>query len=394
MAQEIIVEDSAEILSDSIYVEEMPLDSLPFKQRAVLRLDKLMKSSLLETTQLGLMIYDLDADSVLYAHNERQLLRPASTMKILTAIAAIDRLGNKYRFKTSVSYTGERNSNNLHGNIYLKGGMNPALEDYDVECMIESITQLGIDTIHGSLIADRSFKDSDLLGEGWCWDDDNPVLSPMVFRSKDSLFEVLKSRLIARGIIIMGNDSTAATPSNAKTIIERSSPIEPILTKMMKDSDNLYAEAVLYHIGASVSKPSTAKKSLNVVKEIMRKAGLNPNNYRLADGSGLSLYNYLSAEAETMLLRYAYKQKRIFGTLCQSLPSAGVDGTLRKRMLKEPLYDNVRAKTGTLTGIYSLAGYCTSPENHTLAFCIINQGVMKGQSARKFQDQVCEAICK
>ena len=52
------------------------------------------------TSQVGIMVYDLDADSTIYAHGERQLLRPASTMKVITAITAIDKLGGSYRFKT------------------------------------------------------------------------------------------------------------------------------------------------------------------------------------------------------------------------------------------------------------------------------------------------------
>lgn len=163
---------------------------------------------------------------------------------------------------------------------------------------------------------------------------------------------------------------------------------------MMKESDNLYAESMLYQLGALSGGTSTAKKALREVKNLIGKSGLDASRYRLADGSGLSLYNYLSAECEVMLLRYAYKKKDIFGTLCQSLPCAGEDGTLRRRMRNSAARGNVRAKTGTLAGIYSLAGYCVSPENHMLAFCIINQGVMHGGNARSFQDRVCDALCR
>jgi D-alanyl-D-alanine carboxypeptidase/D-alanyl-D-alanine-endopeptidase (penicillin-binding protein 4) len=73
---------------------------------------------------------------------------------------------------------------------------------------------------------------------------------------------------------------------------------------------------------------------------------------------------------------------------------AGNDGTLEKRMRKTVAAGNVRAKTGTLTGIISLAGYCTAANGHPLAFAIINQGVLKGKDARDFQDKVCEVLCK
>lgn len=79
---------------------------LPWPQSVRECLDKLMESPLLETSQVGLMVWDLDADSCIYRHNEKQLLRPASTMKLITAITAIDKLGGSYQFKTQLKYTG------------------------------------------------------------------------------------------------------------------------------------------------------------------------------------------------------------------------------------------------------------------------------------------------
>ena len=77
-----------------------------------------------------------------------------------------------------------------------------------------------------------------------------------------------------------------------------------------------------------------------------------------------------------------------------SLPIAGVDGTLEKRMTKGPADGNVRAKTGTLTGISSLAGYCRAANGHQLCFSIINQGVMRNQAGKNFQDRVCQVLCQ
>ena len=94
------------------------------------------------------------------------------------------------------------------------------------------------------------------------------------------------------------------------------------------------------------------------------------------------------------LLVYAYRKSDIIYHLYSALPIASEDGTLKKRMLKSPASGRVRAKTGTLTGISSLAGYCPTSEGHMLAFCIINQGVMKNAEGREFQDRVCKALCE
>ena len=115
---------------------------------------------------------------------------------------------------------------------------------------------------------------------------------------------------------------------------------------------------------------------------------------KIADGSGLSLYNYVTPELLTKLLVYAYRHPSIYRYLYVSLPVAGEDGTLKKRMKDTPAQISVRAKTGTLTGISSLAGYAVATNNHVLAFAIINQGVMKNDQGRNFQDKVCTAMCK
>ncbi|MGN1264108.1 MAG: D-alanyl-D-alanine carboxypeptidase, partial [Prevotella sp.] len=111
-------------------------------------------------------------------------------------------------------------------------------------------------------------------------------------------------------------------------------------------------------------------------------------------GSGLSLYNYVSAEMEVRLLRYAYQNSQIYVHLLPSLPIAAEDGTLKSRMKGTFAEGNVRAKTGTLTGISSLAGYCTAANGHTLCFAIINQGIMRAANGKAFQDRLCDALCQ
>ncbi len=375
-------EDSLVSVSDSIAVT--PTDSLPYPLRAIVKLDSLCSGRLLETSQLGLMVYDLDADSAIYKKGERQLLRPASTMKLVTAITALDQLGRKHRFRTAIYHSGNRDSTTLRGDIYVTGTMDPTLRSNDIDRFASAIAKMGIDSICGNIVIDRSFKDRDLLGEGWCWDDDNPVLSPLVCDRDDNLSSILRSKIEARGIAIAGVDSIGTLPADAKLIDERYTNLESMLTKMMKESDNLYAESMYYNIGAMQGRPATAKAAQAKEKETLRRAGADSNSYRLADGSGLSLYNYISAETEVLLLQYAYKNKKIIGTHCPTKPTPKENGT----------FYNVRAKTGTITGVISLAGYCKSPEGHMLAFCIINQGVMRGRDARAFQDRVCEALCK
>jgi len=94
-----------------------------------------------------------------------------------------------------------------------------------------------------------------------------------------------------------------------------------------------------------------------------------------------------------MLLRYAYRNGNIYLHLLPALPVAGFDGTLKNRMRNPFTSGNVKAKTGTVMGVSSLAGYCTAANGHRLCFSIINQGVMHGRNGRRFQDRICEALC-
>lgn len=359
------------------------------------RIDRLLGNELFNRSQVGLMVYDLTADSAIYCHNERQLLRPASTMKVVTAIAAIDRLGGSFQFKTTLSYTGAIEDGVLNGDVYLVGGFDPRFNSDDMGSFVDGIRRMGIDTIRGRIVADKSMKDADMLGEGWCWDDDNPVLSPLLISRRDVFVKRFVDRLRDEGVVVEADIVAGRQPGGAYEMGTRTHTIDQVLMPMMKESDNLCAEALFYQLGASTgAHPATARDARTVVRRLVEKVGLRPSDYRIADGSGLSLYNYVTAELEVMLLRYAYQNTNIYMHLLPSLPVAGEDGTLRRRMRGTFTSGNVKAKTGSVTAISSLAGYCTAANGHVLCFAIINQGIRRGSEGRAFQDRVCEALCR
>lgn len=380
------------LLIDSVSPEQQ---SLPWPQSVVAGIDNLLKSDMFETSQVGMMVYDLDADSAIYCHNERQLMRPASTMKLLTAITAIDKLGGSYQFKTDLCYTGEVTDGTLSGNIYCVGGFDPRFNIDDMRAFVESIRKMGVDTIRGTIYADKSMKNEAQYGEGWCWDDDNPILSPLLVGRKDVFIDRFVQELREAGIVVDAFTGQGRKPDDAFCICRRFHTIDQVLMRMLKESDNLYAESMFYQIGAaSGSQPATAHSARSVMNRLIEKVGLDPKRYNIADGSGLSLYNYVTAELEVRMLRYAFKNNNIYLHLHPSLPQAGTDGTLRKRMTSPFTQGNVYAKTGTLSGISSLAGYCTAANGHRLAFAIINQGLLHGRNGRSFQDRVCTILCQ
>lgn len=382
--------------TDSLTVKNDSVLTLPWPQSLQANIDTFLTDHpLFDISQVGFMIYDLTADSVLYQYNQRHTLRPASNMKLVTAIAALDRLGAKHQLRTSLYYTGVRDSCTLRGDLYCVGGMDPLFDTDDLEAFVEGVRRLGVDTIRGRIVADKTMKDADQLGWGWCWDDDNPVLSPLLIGRKDNFTERFAQALRKAGITVDVQLSEGRLPAGATYMVACVHNIGNVLPKMMKDSDNLYAESLFYQLAAtSGARPASAKHARQVITKLIEKLGLPSSAYHIADGSGLSLYNYLSPELEVALLRYAWSKESIRKPLYVSLPIAGRDGTLSKRMKRTVAEGNVHAKTGTLKGVTTLAGYCTAANGHMLCFAIMNQGVLKTSNGRDFQDRLCVLMCQ
>lgn len=372
-------------------------EQLPWPRNLQARIDSIIDTPLLQTSQLGLMVYDLTADSVLYTYGHRQQLRPASTMKLLTAITALSFLGPDYQLKTSLYHTGTISNGTLRGDLVCLGGMDPMFDRADMVAFVSRLRHLGIDTIRGRIVPDLSFKDANRLGEGWCWDDDNAPLTPLLFEGKDCFANQLVQTLARDGVVLLDTAVTTLMPQR-RYVTTRSHTLTDVLPQMMKESDNLYAESVFYQLGMSDDtkspRPSTARAAASRVRQMIQRTGLQPGEYRVADGSGLSLYNYVTAELEVMVLRYAFRNRSVYAQLYPVLPIAGVDGTLKNRMKNTPAEGNVHAKTGSVTAISSLAGYCTASNGHVLCFAIINQGVPRISDGRHMQDLICEAMCR
>ncbi len=215
-----------------------------------------------------------------------------------------------------------------------------------------------------------------------------------VYHSQEFFFQTFLSRLQAKGIGASGQ-AYAECPAESDSLFTLKRPIVEVLEQALKESDNLCAEAMFYHLGArhAQQKRISMEEGTEAVEAFMVRAlGFNPEHYRIADGSGVSLYNYISPRLLLEYLKYAYYNRDVFLPLYEALPIAGVDGTLQHRMKKTRAQGNVRAKTGSVTGVSSLAGYVKAANGHQLAFVIINQNVLKLSRARAFQNKLCEVL--
>ncbi len=322
------------------------------------RLQELVRDTIFNRTQLGLHVHDLTADKPLFAHGQHQQLRPASTEKLVTAITALDLLGTDYCYRTGLYLCGEVRDSVLHGDLCLRGAFDPLLGKADLRAFTDTLVHLGIRRIDGFVLFDRSLKDTVSLGWGWCWDDEAIPLTPLLYNGNAGLEQHFLAELRASGITCTPSVVYGTIPLEGRLVAERIRTIDQILLPMMKKSNNLYAESLFYHIGAKSQKPySSRQQATRYIKELLTRLGVDSSTYQIADGSGLSLYNYLTPNLLVCLLRYAYLDKNIYSHLLQSLPIAGEDGTLRRRMTAGPAFANVMAKTGTVTGVSTLSGY-------------------------------------
>jgi len=395
------------------------------------RIDSLLLTAdtLLQSTQLGLHIIDLSSGEIVYAKGERQRMRPASTEKMVTAITALDCLGPSYCFTTALLSAATVSGGTLQGDLYVRGAMDPLLSVADVRRLVSQLKAAGVKKVAGRLVADVSMKDEDEYGWGWCWDDENPVLSPLLCGGKPALIDQLRSALRTAGITVSKGtakgtfpkqydpaDTTSASKRYELAAIRR--PLTEVLKPMMKESDNLCAEAVFYKIKRPTPSPSREggerlalknptgkhwgrKRSAAIINELIeRTANSQCSMFNVqcsmatglvADGSGLSLYNYQTPETFTRLLTYAAaRQDSIYLPLLEALPIAGVDGTLEKRMKDTPAAANVRAKTGSVSAVSTLVGYTTQRSTgHVFAFAILNNGLPRMAEGRTLQDKIC-----
>lgn len=360
------------------------------------RLDSLCRQPLFETTQLGLYVYDLTDNQPLYAFNAAQRMRPASTEKLITSISSLHYLSGEYLFRTDLRITGTVANGALQGDLYVVGGMDPLLSVSDLNNMAAALRKAGINSITGNLYTDLSMKDDLPYGWGWCWDDKYGPLSALMVNAKDNFNSEWNKALTKAGIKrSKPSIKQQQTPADAKSVLCVTHTIDEVLDPILKNSQNIYAECLFYQLAAySGQKKAGRKQAAALINDLIAKLDMQPDSYQIADGSGLSLYNYVSPELLVRFLNYAFSKPEIYQHLYPALPVAGVDGTLNKRMQDTAAYNNVHAKTGTLDGISSLAGYLTASNGHILSFCIINQGVSPARLGRNFQDEVCNVLCQ
>jgi D-alanyl-D-alanine carboxypeptidase/D-alanyl-D-alanine-endopeptidase (penicillin-binding protein 4) len=169
-------------------------------------------------------------------------------------------------------------------------------------------------------------------------------------------------------------------------------PIAQDITVINKVSQNLHAELLLRLLGKVHGDDGSIAQGTRVVRQFLLAAGVKDSDFYIYDGSGMCPYNRIAPRAYTQLLSYVGRQSWGDG-FRETLPIAGVDGTLISRFANSPLKSKLWAKTGTMTGVNALSGYLTAASGRLLAFSILVNGHRPGTEAElQAVDQIAEAI--
>lgn len=372
------------------------------------QIDSLIAHHEIQQASIGILVYDVTADTILYSQDAQKLHRPASTTKLFSIATALKSLGADYGFRTSVYGTGEikkhkiqgQKKHVLEGDLWVKGSFDPAFTTADLDTLLINLQAQNIDSISGNLYADVSLKTRTLSGYGWCWDDtgdDSPLLSPLVVDKDTCFMTKFMTGLNSLGIRISGTLGDSICPTKATLLAEKCRTLSELLPHCLKTSDNRYAESILYQLGNlnDISYDKT-DVSLAFVNELLTNLGCQDLSYRFVDGSGLSFYNMVTPEVEVALLKYVYQESDFYEVFKEALPISGVDGTLKNRMKGTAAEGVVYAKTGSLTGTYALAGFLYRSDGHVLIFSIMNDGVPvgKGTAIRNLQDSILVVLAE
>ena len=324
-----------------------------------------------------------------------QLVTPASTQKIVTAIAALEILSPTFTFETSVYATGDVTSGNVQ-DLYFVGGGDPVLvrkeylatEKYStingtsLESLADSIVSAGVRTVSGSIVGIDARYDATRFLDVWPAEfrvvesgplgallvNDGAIIGAQMKPDNPAIAasSELATALGAKGILVAQEPRyELSVPANATKVASiKSAPLSLIVQEMLVNSDNNTAELLLKEIGYAKKKSGSTAAGIAAIQEHAVTWKL-PTPFTIVDGSGLSSMNKMSCANFIALL------KRGESTLPSLLPIAGKSGTLRSVFTDSAVSGRLVGKTGTLSGVKALAGYLPLEGNSPVKFALI-----------------------
>jgi D-alanyl-D-alanine carboxypeptidase/D-alanyl-D-alanine-endopeptidase (penicillin-binding protein 4) len=337
---------------------------------------------------------------------------PASNQKIPVAAAALEGLGEDFRYTTTVAAASEPIAGVIDGDLYLIGGgdpllssdwypasnleLNPVTTPTSFDTLADRVVAAGVTEIAGSVVGDGSRYDDEFFAPGWgdgvagleggpydaLMANDSRVLGDPLRGNNPNEAAAREFTLLleARGVEVGDSASTGTAP--AETVVLAtidSAPLSDVVAEMLGNSDNNTAEMVVKELGLTVAAPGTRETGLGVVREQLVEWGVDVTQVVLVDGSGLSVDNRLTCDAVlTVLQRSGFDSP-----IGQGLPVAGQTGTLATAFVDHPVAGRLRGKTGTLNNppfnvdppaVKALAGFLPVEGGSAVEYVLILNG--------------------
>jgi D-alanyl-D-alanine carboxypeptidase/D-alanyl-D-alanine-endopeptidase (penicillin-binding protein 4) len=354
----------------------------------------------------GFYVYDTGAKNkrVLFDRSEGNRRRLASNTKLFTTATAIDRLGPGSRLVTRVKRRGKvTGAGRLKGSLYLIGGGDPSLGSAGINELAREVRGSGVRSVAGRLFADDTVFDRlrGVADSNYGPSEYIAPLSGLVYGgstySADPAVEAaaeLKDELKDKGVRISGKVRLGQLPGKLRKTPAQAEYLSPTIAALAaatnKPSNNFYAEMLLKGIAADTGKRGTTKRGTHIVEAFARRNG---SGIDARDGSGLTANNRSSPRDVVRLLSAMLRKDKAGRAYYDSLAIAGQEGTLDDRMEGTAAAGRCRGKTGTISGVSALSGYCGSGRN-AVAFSLLMNGVSSYDSARSIQDRMVVAIAR
>jgi D-alanyl-D-alanine carboxypeptidase/D-alanyl-D-alanine-endopeptidase (penicillin-binding protein 4) len=366
----------------------------------------------------GLLVVDADTGKTVCARAPGTVRPLASNMKLFTTSTALSRFGTEYRIATKLLGDGRIDIQGvLHGSLYLQGAGDPALGapafynrflggvGTDIFDLADQLHAAGVQAVTGRLYADDTVFDR-LRGVADSGYATSPYIGPLSGLSFDSGYSnvgassfaadpartaaaALAGSLRASGIAIRGAVARSTTPVGAVTLATVRSPTMAQLVRATDVySNNFFAEMLMKLIGSRFAGAGSTRAGTGVVERFARAEG---SGVHAVDGSGLTRSNRASPRQVVRLL-LAMRADPVGEEFIQDLALTGQTGTVATRTEGTAAYGRCRTKTGTLTGVSNLSGYCFNRDGKVMAFSILMGSVGDLGLAHYEQDMIAAAV--
>ncbi|MGK5534189.1 D-alanyl-D-alanine carboxypeptidase/D-alanyl-D-alanine endopeptidase [Streptomyces sp. URMC 129] len=371
---------------------------------------------LLENAALGdrvtAAVVDAATGTSLFAEDARSGRPPASTVKVLTAVAALHALGPDHRLTTTAVLDPEEDR------VILVGGGDVTLTDDDLRALAErtaeALAERGTGTVRVGYDVSRYPREQNhpigvntniapitplQVNEGRL-DDSTKGPAPRSTDPAADAADAFARHLADAGADVKdGSPDRRTAPGDAERLARhRSAPLSSLVERMLTDSDNDLAEALARAAALATGEDADFDGVTRALTTQLEDLGLPVGGVRLADASGLDRDGRITARLLTQALATAADPARpeLRATLT-GLPVAGFSGTLAGRFAEQggdaaAGAGLVRAKTGTLTGVNTLAGTVTTPDGRVLAFAFMADGTANADAAEAALDAAATAL--